>query len=307
MNVTLDQALDRYMVFLKVERRLSPKSTEAYRRDLTRYLAFLAEETQENHEVPLEAATAERIRRFMSRLANDGLAARSRARMLSSIKGFHRHLLEREWTDENPTERIDAPKIGKPLPELLSREDIEALMEVADRSTPLGRRDAAMVALLYASGLRVSELCALTLDRVDLDAGILRVLGKGHKERLVPLGQVASEELEGYLKEFRERLVKKPTETVFLSRSGKALSRQAVWQMLKQQALKAGLGAHVSPHVLRHSFASHLLAGGADLRSVQALLGHEDISTTEIYTHLDLERIDRDFRRSHPRETKSKK
>ena len=302
MRITLDQALDRYIVFLTVERRLSPKSTEAYRRDLTRYLAFLASETGENGELSLSTATTERVRRFLSRLAEDGLAARSRARILSSLRGFHRHLLEREWTDENPTEQIDAPKLGRPLPELLSRSDIESLMEVADRSTALGQRDAALIALLYSSGLRVSELCNLTLDRVDLDAGILRVLGKGDKERLVPLGQVASEELDIYLNSFRETLVKKHTEIVFLSRRGKTLSRQAVWQMLKQQALKAGLGANVSPHKLRHSFASHLLAGGADLRSVQALLGHEDISTTEIYTHLDLETIDRDFRAHHPRE-----
>ncbi len=302
MRITLDQALERYIVFLTVERRLSPKSTEAYRRDLTRYLAFLASETGEKGELSLESATTERVRRFLSRLAEDGLAARSRARILSSLRGFHRHLLEREWTDENPTEQIDAPKLGRPLPELLSRKDIESLMEVADRSTALGQRDAALIALLYSSGLRVSELCNLTLDRVDLDAGILRVLGKGDKERLVPLGQVASEELDVYLRSFRETLVKKHTEIVFLSLRGKTLSRQAVWQMLKQQALKAGLGANVSPHKLRHSFASHLLAGGADLRSVQALLGHEDISTTEIYTHLDLETIDRDFRAHHPRE-----
>ena len=298
-SVGWDQALDLYLAYCKLERRLSPNTITAYSRDLTRYLDFMESKGLIS---PDRAAGAD-VSDYLARLAEEGLSSRSRARATSALRRFHLFLVRQGLCPSDPTADLSIPKIGRKLPKVLSMEEVAALLAAPGKESPLALRDTAILETLYASGLRVSELTGLNASSVKLDAGFLRVLGKGGKERLVPLGDAAVAAIERYLNEGRPRLLDrlKPGPALFLSRRSRRLTRDAVYKLVDKYALLAGIARRVSPHILRHSFATHLLEHGADLRSVQAMLGHADIGTTEIYTHLNREALRRVYDRAHPR------
>lgn len=299
---SLDNSMNRYLeLFLSymiVEKGLSRNTLEAYSRDLGRYLDVL-----ERKKITEPARiTALDVASFLSFLNDAGLGARSRARALSSVRMFHRFLEIENYAEGNPAALLDAPRIGGKLPTVLSFREVESLMAAADGNDLLDRRDRAMLELLYATGLRVSELVSLRARDVNLSAGFLLAYGKGRKERLVPLGETAAAVLEDYVATARRRLDRKGgSEYLFLSRLGEPMTRQAFWNIVKKRAVQAGIGKRISPHSLRHSFATHLLENGADLRSVQIMLGHSDLSTTQIYTHITRERLKRIHEKFHPR------
>ena len=283
------------MEHLLVDKGLSERSLSAYSSDLTIFLTFLNE-----HGTALETVGDETIFLYLLHLRSRGLANRSLARHLSALRGFFAFAAEEGWLPESPAALVENPKLPRLLPDVLSREEVERLLAAPDMTTPLGYRDRTMLELLYAAGLRVSELVGLAPGDYDAQAGLLRVFGKGAKERLIPIHALAQEFLSTYLGSVRGAFHPK-AEIVFLNRSGKGLTRQAVWKMLKRYALVAGISTRIHPHSLRHSFATHLLEGGADLRSVQMLLGHADISATEIYTHVQAARLLAVHRTHHPR------
>jgi len=283
---------------LRGERRLAANTVAAYRRDLALWTGHLAARGAVDL---LGAGTAE-VRSWLGSLAEQGLAASSRARALSALRAFYRFLRLEGRIAEDPTEAVDAPRGWKRLPRHLSGAEVEALLARPDRSTALGRRDALLLELLYDCGLRVSELVGLRIDEVDLDAGLLRVRGKGGRERFVPFGEVAHDALREWLSAWRSRLRRgAPSPWLFPGAAGRPLTRQRAWQVVRTHLRGCGILRPVSPHSLRHSFATHLLENGADLRSVQMLLGHADISTTQIYTLLTQERLKRIHGRYHPR------
>ena len=286
---------------LQMERGASPNTLLAYRRDLEGFRDFLRRERRGFR----EAGTAE-MTRYMGWLRRRGLGSRSVARHLSAVRGLYRHLLEAGVIARDPTEHLDTPRPPRRLPRTLSMQDVVALIETPDISRPDGLRDRALLELLYASGLRASEALGLRIEDVNLSAGYVVPTGKGSRQRLVPVGAQALRWVRLYLKTARPILVKRAEAgTLFVNRFGRPLSRQALWGVLKKSARRAGVRVAVSPHTLRHSFASHLLERGADLRSVQAMLGHADISTTQIYTHLS-SRVVRDmYMRFHPRARKA--
>lgn len=287
--------IDEYLSHLLVERGLSTNSVEAYSHDLCRFFSWLG------HEDPARVELGD-LRAFMAALREQGLKPRSVTRAVSAIRGFYRYLLEEELIDHDPTELIDRPRLGRSLPDVLSRDEMEKLLLAPDAESAEGIRDRAMLELLYAAGLRVSELVGLSLNDLDLESGVVKVFGKGSKERLVPVGEVATVWLVKYLREVRPTMSKGDRDkSLFLSRRGKGLTRQAVWYRIKRHTLVSGIRGKVSPHTFRHSFATHLLEGGADLRAVQAMLGHADISTTQIYTHIDRQRLRAEYDRYHPR------
>ena len=288
--------LGRYLDHLAVERGLARLTVEAYRRDLERLGEALAGGPRD-----LLAATPADLSAHVRRLRREGLSPRSVSRALSSVRGFYAHLVDEGERPDDPAADLEAPRLPRRLPEVLSEADVEALLAAPDVSETLGLRDRAMIETLYATGLRVSELVGLRLAQLRLDAGFLVAFGKGSKERVVPVGERAEEWLGRYAREARPELARggRPEE-VFLSRLGSGMSRQAFWQLLKKYGREVGL-AQVSPHVLRHSFATHLLEHGADLRAVQMMLGHADISTTEIYTHIHQHRLKGLYDRFHPR------
>lgn len=287
--------VDRYLEHLLVSKGLSENSLAAYAADLESLLEFLHEKA-----LPIERVAPQTLLLYLFHLRRKGLGSRSVARHLSALRGFFSHALEEGWMAEDPTELLENPKLPHTLPEVLSRAEVERMLERPDTRTKLGFRDRTMLELLYAAGLRVSELVELRPFDFDPQAGILRVFGKGSKERLVPLHDLAQRFLSTYLESWRNSL--KPVEDrMFLNRSGKGLTRQAVWKLIKRYALEAGIAREISPHTMRHSFATHLLEGGADLRTVQMLLGHADISATEVYTHLQTSRLMAVHREHHPR------
>lgn len=295
---TLDDGISLYLDVLRVERGLASNSITSYARDLTKLTSFCDGES-----VSLVAELDRGLlQRFLYSLSEAGLSPRSITRAVSSVRGLTRFLLLEGWAAEDPAARLRAPKFGGRLPAVLGKEEVERLLASPDLSKPRGLRDAAMVELLYSSGLRVSELCSIRLNSVQTDPPVLVVRGKGDKERLVPVGEVALAAIARYLAEGRAALDKgEASPWLFVGRAGRPLSREGFWKNLKRLALKAGITSKVSPHTLRHSFATHLLEGGADLRSVQAMLGHADISTTEIYTHVANERVHEVHRDAHPR------
>jgi len=287
--------VDEYLNHLSVERGLSSNSVEAYSHDLCRFFSW-------SQDKPVAAVSAEDLRSHMAWLRGEGISARSVARAVSAIRGYFRYLLEEEILDHDPTALLDRPKLAKSLPGVLTREEVERLLTAPDLDNLEGRRDRAMLEMLYAAGLRVSELTGLSLNDVDLMAGVVRAFGKGSKERLVPIGEEAANRVRDYLVAARPVFARgSNTDALFLSRRGKGLTRQAVWYRIKMYCLLAGIGGKISPHTFRHSFATHLLEGGADLRAVQAMLGHADISTTQIYTHMDRARLREEYDRYHPR------
>jgi integrase/recombinase XerD len=294
----MDKFRDLFLQYLLVERGVSGNTVEAYGRDTLRYVTFL-----EGTKCDAPAGiTPLLVASFIARLKSEGLNPRSRARTLSAIRMFHRFLLIEGYATTNPTALIEAPKTGGKLPVFLTSREVEALLATTVGDEVGEVRDRAMLELLYATGLRVSELVSLTLRTVNLDAGYLMTVGKGGKERLVPLGDAAIGAVQRYGTEARQRLDRgRGSEYLFLSRLGEGMSRQAFWNIIKKRAKQAGINRNISPHSLRHSFATHLLDNGADLRSVQIMLGHADLSSTQIYTHVTRERLKRIHEECHPR------
>ncbi len=284
---------------MKVERGLSENTLAAYSRDLSAYLAFLVE--QEGSLDPNAVRQAE-VLGYLGELKRKGLSPRSRARTLSALRAFHRFLLSEKHTASDPTALIESPRTLQKLPKLLSPGEVESLLNAPLGDSPLALRDRAMLETLYATGMRVSELVGLRLGDLKLDIGCLNAFGKGGKQRLIPLGEVALEILREYLQNGRPKLLRTTIcDQVFLNRLGKPMSRQGFWKNLKRYAVLAGITQDVYPHMLRHSFATHLLENGADLRAVQTMLGHADISTTQIYTHVIQERLKQVHQLYHPR------
>jgi integrase/recombinase XerD len=292
-----ESLVDRFLEHLVVERGLAQNSLDAYRRDLTRYAAYLR--------MRRKAATSlDRtvIPRYLLALREAGLNPRSVARHLSAIRQFHRFLVREGIVAEDPTAHLESPRPWRRLPGVLSSAEVERLLAPRPLQSPQAFRDRAMLEVLYASGLRVSELVGLRLSDLDFSVGVVRVLGKGNKERLVPLGEAAIESLRAYLTQARPRLEKGRAAThLFLGRHGRGLTRQMFWILLKRYVRSAGITKRVTPHTLRHSFATHLLEGGADLRAVQLMLGHADIGTTQIYTHVSRSRLMAIHQKYHPR------
>ena len=295
-----DIHVQEYENYLKLERSLSPNSVEAYVHDVIKLKQFL--EISNSGFTPLQVGLTE-LRNFIEYINDLGMTPFSQARIISGLKSFYKFLVYAGELDADPTTLLEAPKLGRKLPDTLNVHEIDQILEVIDHSKPEGVRNRAMLETLYSSGLRVTELVALKLAHVHFEVGFLRVIGKGNKERLVPTGKQALKYIDIYRREVRVHLdIAKGHESfLFLNRRGKKLSRQMVFMYIKDLVNKAGLNKKVSPHTFRHSFATHLIEGGADLRAVQEMLGHESITTTEIYTHLDRDYLRQVIQEYHPR------
>ena len=292
----LDPHIAGYLDALWLERGLSEHTLAAYRRDLSCLDQMLA---ARGHGV-LQASAADLFECMSERFAQ-GLSSRTMARWLSSVKGFYRHLLLQQVIDADPTAALQHPKTGRPLPVVISPAQVEALLQAPDIETDLGLRDRAMLELLYASGLRISELVGLQLSNINLRQGVVRVFGKGAKERLVPMGEDAVVWVGRFIESGRMQLLPDGGSVVFPSRRGRQMTRQTFWHAIKRYAVVAGITANISPHTLRHAFATHLVDNGADLRAVQMMLGHSDLSTTQIYTHVAQQRLKTLLQAHHPR------
>ena len=285
-----------YLDFLAVEKGLAKNSLSSYATDLRRFGHWLSDQA-------IDTERVERIQivKYFQSLRAAGISARSVARALAAIRGMFRFLVAERHLKADPTENLENPKLWSTLPKSILPTEVEALLAAPDRTTADGLRDAAMLELLYATGLRVSELIKVRLDDVVMDAGFLRTIGKGSKERIVPFGDAARDAILRYRESGRSELDKHADPHLFLSRRGRPMTRQSFWMKIVRYARAAGIKTHISPHVLRHSFATHLLENGADLRSVQMMLGHADISTTQIYTHVSRARLQRMYEQYHPR------
>jgi integrase/recombinase XerD len=293
-----DSLVDEYLNFLAVERGASLNTLDAYSRDIHQFLGFA---TAGGVSSPL-AVTSGNVTAFLGELRDQGLSSTSMNRKLAAIRGFYKYLLREARLEENPLARVQIARTWMRLPGTLSREEMETLLAQPADATPAGIRDRAILELLYATGIRVSELGTLTLNRVNRQMGFLVTVGKGRKERIVPVGRSALQWLGRYVEQARPVFLKKRTSSVlFLNRSGEGFTRQGLWKLIKKYARMANLERKVHPHTFRHSFATHLLEGGADLRSVQVMLGHADISTTQIYTHVTRDRLKEIHRKFHPR------
>ena len=289
--------IDRFLDQLWMERGLSDHTLSAYRRDLRKFSGWL-----EQSEIGMRAAGRADIQNFLVHESKRGLKPRSLARLLSSIRAYYSSLLLDGILSKDPAAEVDSPKLGQSLPASLSEEQVVALLAAPDIESAKGLRDRAMLELLYATGLRVSELIGLRDSQINLRAGIVRVMGKGSRERIVPMGEVAQQWLQRWLRQGRpELLLQASSDLLFPGRAGKMMTRQTFWHIIKRCAANAGIGQQLSPHTLRHAFATHLLNHGADLRSVQMLLGHANLSTTQIYTHVARERLQQLHAVHHPR------
>ena len=299
--------INGFKAYLLLERSLADNTIEAYQRDLKKLDEFLI--LKEYKLGPAEIETAQ-LSEFIFWLNELGLGARSQARVLSAIKTFFKYLLTEDVVRDDPTELLDGPRLPRKIPEVLSYDEIQAMLSSIDLSTDHGVRNRAMLETLYASGLRVSELIQLRISNLFLDIGFIKVIGKGDKERIVPIGEEAAKHIQLYMEGVRRRMtnIKKEFENfVFLNRRGKGLSRVMVFMIVKECAEAAGILKNVSPHTFRHSFATHLIEGGADLKAVQDMLGHESIITTEIYTHLDTDYLRETVMQFHPRGKRNSK
>ena len=292
--------IEDYIHFIQVERQLADNTLQSYRRDLQSYAKHLANEQQL---ASFEIVQREHILIYLQSMRAKGKSARTVARQISSIRSFHQFMLREKITQSDPTVHLEMPVVEKKLPEILSIEQIDALIAAPNTEKPQGVRDVAMLELLYGSGMRISELIELNLEDVHLTMGFVRVFGKGGKERIIPLGRSALHACSTYVDSARKQLLADypKTDAFFISNRGKRLTRQGCWKLLKEHAERARIINHITPHVLRHSFATHLIENGADLRSVQELLGHSDISTTQIYTHISKTRLSEVYKQFHPR------
>ncbi len=295
---SIEQLVDQYLNFLLIEKGLAANTIESYSRDLVTYLDFIKKNKIEH----INNADTTAVLKHLIDLRKDGLGSRSRARHLVTLRGFYKFLVQEKIISHDPTAIIDLPKTGLKLPSVFSANDIQQLLDAPNIKKPRGLRDSAMLELLYAAGLRVSELINVKLQDVNTEACFIRVFGKGAKERIVPIGQYAKEKIEVYIKNARPVLLKNiPSHYLFVARAGNPMTRQGFWKLLKRYAQLSRLQKEITPHSLRHSFASHLLEGGADLRAVQIMLGHSDISTTQIYTHVAQEHLKNMHAKYHPR------
>ena len=292
----MDHLIDRFINYLKIERGLSDNTIEAYGRDLAGFSRFL-----ERRDLSPTQVSRDQIVEYVRSL-KDTLSVRSVARNLSAIRMFFRFLVSEGHLHDNPARLLESPRMARKLPNILSADEVKKLLACPDLSEPLGLRDRAMLELLYATGLRVSELVGLKTSSIHLEAGYIRTLGKGAKERVVPIGHKAIEAVEDYLSNGRRALLQDHDRPhLFLNFRGRPLTRQGFWKIIKQYGRTAGIKKEITPHMLRHSFASHLLEAGADLRAVQVMLGHEDIATTQIYTHVARDRLRELHEKCHPR------
>ncbi len=290
--------LEQFLNYLAVEKGLRPRSLEAYRRDLQDWLDFVAERGRSVTATSLDSA----LSLFMVSLHDRGMSPRSMARKSSSLKGFYKFLLREGHISEDPTELLERPKIGRALPKVLSLQEVEAILAQPDVSTAFGLRDKAILEVLYATGIRESELIDLQLGNLNANAEFLTVIGKGGRERIVPVGSFAIAAINEYLRRGRNDLCRDISErTLFLNPYGKKMSRMGLWKIVKKYSLQAGIGRPISPHVFRHSCATHMLEGGASIIAVQEMLGHVDVSTTQIYTHLTGKDLKNIHRQAHPR------
>ncbi|MBR4328532.1 MAG: site-specific tyrosine recombinase XerD [Candidatus Riflebacteria bacterium] len=293
-----EELLEQFLNYLSVEKGLRPKSLEAYRRDLQDWIDF----SKEQGRTIIDSTVEGLLQRFSIHMHDKGLSPRSMARKSSALKGFYRFLLREGITDFDPTAILERPKIGRPLPKVMTIEEIERILKQPDEKTALGLRDKAMLELLYATGIRESELISLKLGDVNTVAEFLSVEGKGGRERVVPVGSFALSAIDEYLLKGRPKLCKDITErTLFLNPYGKPISRMGIWKVIKKYSLMAGISHDISPHVFRHSCATHLLEGGASIMAVQEILGHVDVSTTQIYTHLTAKDLKDIHKKTHPR------
>ena len=298
MGENLERWIDQFLHHVAVEKGLSPNTLEAYARDLRGYGLLL----RGKGILEVEKISPEEPLNYLKNLRARGISPRSQARTLSTLRGFHKFLLQEQATQENPVRRLRSPRVVPRLPSILTQKEMENLLQQPNSNHPLGIRDRAMLELLYAAGLRVSELVRLSVNDVNLEVGYVRTRGKGSKERIVPLGAAACRALKDYL-EGPRRLhpLRTSSPTLFVGRRGRGLTRQGFWKILKGYARAAGVQKRITPHMMRHSFATHLLERGADLRSVQSMLGHVDIATTQIYTHVSREHLKRLHQKLHPR------
>jgi integrase/recombinase XerD len=295
--IASEARIEKFLDAVWMERGLSRNTLSAYRTDLTSLARWLAERGR-----PVAEASRADLLEFIAWRVESGARPRSTARQLSSFRRFFRHLLREAGRRDDPTARIEMPKIGRPLPKSLTEKEVEALLEAPDTADCLGNRDRTMLEVLYATGLRVTELVNLKLSQINLNQGVIRVVGKGDKERLIPLGEESIEWIDQFIKGARaEILLDRQSDYLFPTRRGDHMTRQAFWHLIKRYATKADVSEKLSPHTLRHAFATHLLNHGADLRVVQMLLGHSDLSTTQIYTHVARERLKDLHSRHHPR------
>lgn len=294
----LVDAVEGFLAWLELERGLSTNTIQSYSQDLAQFAIFVHERGARDW----GAVDGEAVSAWTARLSRADYARSSQARKLSAVRVFARHLVRENLRKDDFTELSSAPKLSRKLPEVLTREEVERLLDAPPASTPHGLRDRAILELFYSSGLRVSELCGLTLQSVNLDEGYVRVYGKGSKERIAPVGGPATKAIEHYLSGGRPHFVKSKTGSeLFLSQQGRPISRKMVWVMIKAQAARVGIEKPIKPHLLRHSFATHLLEGGADLRAIQEMLGHADIATTQIYTAVQAARLSDEHALYHPR------
>lgn len=292
-------ALEDYIHFLKVERQLTENTITSYKRDLTDYMDSL----ERNGVTSIDSIDRPSILLFLQHLKDTGKSSRTIARHISSIRSFHQFLLREKVATEDPTVHLEMPKLDQKLPNMLSVSEIDKLISMPDTSKPQGKRDLALLEMLYGTGMRVSELIDLNLEDIHLSMGFVRVFGKGRKERIVPLGGSAIKACTIYVNEVRPQLIAKAknSDAYFVNMRGTRLTRQGCWKILKGHAAKAGIQQELTPHILRHSFATHLIENGADIRAVQEMLGHADISTTQIYTHVSKTRLKDVYVKFHPR------
>lgn len=295
----MNDQLSDFIHFMTVERGLSENTIVSYKRDLQNYLSFLMTHEQLSD---ISDVTRLHIIHYLKQLKEEGKSSKTSVRHLSSIRSFHQFLLREKVTTDDPSWNIETQKTERTLPKVLSLGEVEKLLDTPNQHTPFDYRDKAMLELLYATGIRVSEMLDLTLADVHLTMGFIRCFGKGRKERIVPIGEAAASAIEEYIEKGRSKLLKKqPSDALFLNHHGKKMSRQGFWKNLKKRAIEAGIQKELTPHTLRHSFATHLLENGADLRAVQEMLGHADISTTQIYTHVTKTRLKDVYHKFHPR------
>ncbi|MFV9510749.1 site-specific tyrosine recombinase XerD [Tepidibacillus sp. LV47] len=294
----MERFIEQFTHYLLVEKGLAQNTIDSYRRDLISYFKFL-----KKYEIAsIEDTNRSHIIAYLLSLKNNGRATTTISRNLASIRAFYQFLVRDRFIEKDPSQNLESPKIDKRLPKVLTVEQVEILLNMPDINTPAGIRDRAMLELLYATGIRVSELVALNVDDLNLTMGFLKCIGKGAKERIVPLGSMAIKSIKSYLDSARGKLLKRTVEeALFVNHHGKRLTRQGFWKIIKKYAKMASIETQITPHTLRHSFATHLLENGADLRSVQEMLGHADISTTQIYTHITRSKLKEVYSKAHPR------